>query len=161
MKKIEITICTLGICAAFFMSATSVKAENAAAFPDGQAQQNSMNSGGPAVSPFTGSANPTASPATGSTGLNIPSNTGLPDSQSGIKPILEKILVWMLGIFGTIALISFVVSGLQYLTSAGSDTRMESAKRNMIYAIIGVVIALSAVVVIQAVDAALRGSSTF
>ena len=134
MRNKKIVISTLGICIAFLLSVTMTKAETTS---------NSTNS------------------SSSTSGITIPSDTGLPDSQTGIKPILEKILVWMLGIFGVIALISFAISGLQYLTSAGSDTRMESAKRNMVYAIIGVVVALSAVVVIQAVDAALRGSSTF
>jgi hypothetical protein len=51
-------------------------------------------------------------------------STGLPDSQGGIKPILERLLLWLLSIVGMIAVISFVVSGLQYFISAGDEDQM-------------------------------------
>lgn len=96
-----------------------------------------------------------------SSGFYVPTNMGLPTSSGGIAGILSNFLMWLLGIFGFIALISFVISGIQYLTSAGDEKRMQTAKRNAIYSIIGVVVGLSGFLIVQAVDAALRATSNF
>jgi Fe2+ transport system protein B len=87
--------------------------------------------------------------------------TKLPNNSGGIKAILENVLKWILGIFGVIAIISFVVSGIQYFMAAGDEKNMDTAKRNMTYSIIGIIVALASFVIIQAIDAALRGNTVF
>jgi hypothetical protein len=84
-------------------------------------------------------------------------NVGLPENPSGIAGILANILDWLLLIIGIVAVIAFVISGLQYLLSAGDEKSMETAKRNVVYSIIGVVAALSGYVIVRAVDTMLRG----
>lgn len=83
--------------------------------------------------------------------------TGLPSA--GIKEILTNVLEWMLGIVGILALISFAVSGVMYLISAGDSDMADKAKDGLKYSIYGIVVVLSAFVVIRAVDYALRASS--
>jgi hypothetical protein len=92
-------------------------------------------------------------------GVCFPSQTNLPSSD--VKTIVTNILYWMLGIFGVIAIIAFAISGFQYLMSAGNESMIETAKRNMVWSIVGVVVALSGLVIIYAIDAALRGDSVF
>jgi hypothetical protein len=92
-------------------------------------------------------------------GVCFPSQTGLPSAD--IKTIITNILYWLLGIFGVIAIIAFAISGFQYLMSAGNEGMIETAKRNMVWSIVGVVVALSGLVIIRAVDTALRGVSMF
>jgi hypothetical protein len=82
--------------------------------------------------------------------------TGLPENS--IKNIIEKFLLWILGIFGFLGIIGFAISGMMYLLSAGEDKRMETAKQAMQYSIIGVIVGLSGLVVIAAVDAFLSGT---
>ena len=91
--------------------------------------------------------------------LNLPS-VGLPSSAGGIQPILSNFLNWLLGIIGVMAIISFVISGFQYFFAAADSKTLETAKRNMTYSIIGIVVALSGYIVIQAVNTALNVSST-
>ncbi len=91
---------------------------------------------------------------------NIP-ETGLPDNPQGIKGILTSILSWILGILGLIAIISFVISGILYLTASGDERQLETAKRAMTYSIVGVVIALAGYIIVRAVDAALQGATYF
>lgn len=95
------------------------------------------------------------------TGIVMPTGFGLPDPPGGIAQIIRNLLTWLLGIVGVIAIIGFVISGIQYLTSAGDEDRMKSAKRNMLYAIIGVVVVLSSYVIIQAIQYALEARSVF
>jgi|WetSurMetagenome_2_1015567.scaffolds.fasta_scaffold82870_3 hypothetical protein len=81
--------------------------------------------------------------------------SGLPNSS--ITGIIERFLLWTLGIFGTLGVIGFVISGIMYLTSAGDDDRMKIAKQAMQYSIIGIIVGLSGLIVVYAVDALLTG----
>lgn len=99
----------------------------------------------------------TAGPKLKGTGIEIPTGTGLSDAP--VATILRNLLTWFLGIVGVIALIGFIVSGIQYLTAAGDEDTMQRAKRNLMYSIIGVVVVLASFVIIQAIDFALRAQS--
>jgi hypothetical protein len=74
--------------------------------------------------------------------------TGLP--YSPIYLIIYNVMRWGLGIFSFIAVISFVISGVMYLVSAGDEKRQEGAKRAMYYSIMGVIVGLSGLIVIWA-----------
>jgi hypothetical protein len=84
---------------------------------------------------------------------------GLPSGS--IYYIIYNILYWILGIFGLLAVIGFVISGIMYIVSVGDDDTMKKAKSYMLYCIIGVVVALSGLVIVYAIDKALRGYSNF
>lgn len=90
---------------------------------------------------------------------SVASTSGLPGSS--IYDIVHNIMYWILGIFGILAVIGFVISGIMYIMSTGEEDTMKKAKSAMIYSIVGVVVALSGLVIIYAVDAALRGYSNF
>lgn len=93
-------------------------------------------------------------------GVTLPTGTGLSDAS--VVDILKTLMNWLLGVFGFLAIIAFVISGIQYLVSAGDDDTISTAKRNMKYSIIGVIVALSGLVIIQAVTSALTATtSTF
>jgi hypothetical protein len=83
------------------------------------------------------------------TGVCIPSNTGLPEGS--IQGILAAFMFWLLAIVGMIAIIAFVISGMQYLASVGDPKLAETAKKNMVNSIIGIVVALSGFVILQAI----------
>lgn len=93
-------------------------------------------------------------------GVCIPQKTGL--SSTSVSDILVNFMNWLLGIFGFFSVIAFVVSGIQYLTAAGDDDQITTAKRNTKYSIIGIIIALSGFVVFTAIMTAFKGvSNTF
>lgn len=89
-------------------------------------------------------------------GVCIPTNTGLPSAS--LTSILQNLMLWLLGIFGVLAIIAFLISGIQYLTAAGNSSQAETAKKNMVYSIIGVIVALSGLVIIKAVQAILTAA---
>lgn len=91
--------------------------------------------------------------------LTAAKNSGL--ASTDIKTILTKLLTWLLGIVGVVALIGFVISGIQYIMAAGSDKMIESAKKNMTYSLIGITVVLASFVIIQALDTLLKGGSNF
>lgn len=90
-------------------------------------------------------------------GVCFPINTGL--SELGIIDIVVNLMKWMLYLFGFLAIISFVVSGIQYLAASGNASMIETAKRNMTYSIVGVIVALAGLVIIIAIDALLKGTA--
>jgi hypothetical protein len=90
-------------------------------------------------------------------GVSFP-DVGLPDPSGGLFAIVEGLVKWLLGIFGFLAILSFIISGAMYFFSSGDDTAMKKAKSQMQWSIIGVVVGLLGYVVIVAIDAALRGN---
>jgi len=85
----------------------------------------------------------------------LPTNVGLPSGN--LTSVIANLTNWLLGIFGFVAIISFLVSGLMYFLAAGDDKAEEKAKNQMIWSITGVVIGLIGLVVIYAVDMLLNG----
>jgi magnesium-transporting ATPase (P-type) len=68
-----------------------------------------------------------------------------------IKTLLEKIFSAVTAIVGLISAIMIIVAGIMYLLSAGSPEKINSAKKALIYAIAGIVIALLAEAIVAAV----------
>lgn len=72
-----------------------------------------------------------------------------------ISNVLESMLQWLLQIFGVIALVAFIGSGLLYLLASGNKDVLERAKKWMIYSVIGVIVTLGALVVLSTIDSLL------
>lgn len=99
-----------------------------------------------------------ANAQTGS-GVDLPKGTGL--SEKSFPEILAGLVSWLLLIFGFVAIISFIITGIMYLTARGDDKTAETAKKQLTYSIIGVVVGLSGYIVLKAIDSWLKGSATF
>ncbi len=65
--------------------------------------------------------------------------------------ILQTALNFLLSIVGIIAIIMLVVGGLMYLLSAGDEDRMKTGKSIVIYSLIGIAVALAALVLVTQV----------
>jgi hypothetical protein len=87
-----------------------------------------------------------------------PQNTGLPSGS--IMSIVKAIMNWLLALVGILGVIGFAIAGILYLTAAGDEDRIKTAKSAMTYSIIGVIIALLGLVIIQAASSMLGGNST-
>ena len=113
------------------------------------------NSLAPAVTNLVNS----ATSATGTSAITYPTGTGLPENAAGIPGVIANVLKWLLLIFGALAIIAFVISGIIYLTSAGDEDQIKKAKQAMIYAVLGVIIGLAGYVVIVTINK-LLGATT-
>lgn len=87
------------------------------------------------------------------------SSTDLPDET--IYEIIANLMQWSLGIFGFIGIIGFVISGILYLTAAGNETQIDKAKAAMKWSIVGVIVGIGGLVIVWAIDNALRGHYSF
>ena len=88
----------------------------------------------------------------------VKDNSGL--SQKTVDVIVKGLMKWLLVFVGFISIIAFIIAGILYLTAAGDDKQIGTAKTAMKWSIIGVIVALMGYVVIIAVDYWLNGSST-
>lgn len=84
--------------------------------------------------------------------------TGLPSGS--ITSIVKSIMNWILGLVGVLGVIGFAIAGILYLTAAGDETRIETAKKAMTWAIVGVIVALLGLVIVRAAAAMLEGNTT-
>src|SRR5581483_10253440 len=101
----------------------------------------------PAVA-FADSPSVQGSLCTGATKLQISSENGstanCKDDSSGgeskVNKLIKQIINLLSVIVGVIAVIMIIVGGFRYITSGGSDTGIASAKKTILYALIGLVI---------------------
>lgn len=57
-----------------------------------------------------------------------------------IFPLITALINWALIFAGAISLIFFIIGGIQFLVSSGDQKRVESAKKTMMFAIVGIVL---------------------
>ncbi len=103
-----------------------------------------------------------AQTTTSTSGFAVPT-TGLPgegsSGSSSLISIATGIMNWLLVVVGILGVVGFVIAGIIYLTAAGDDTQIEKGKNAMVYSIVGVIVALMGVVIINAVQKMLGGTS--
>ena len=85
--------------------------------------------------------------------IDILEARNLPGTRSSItiKEIAVNVLNFLLSIVGILGIISLIVGGGMYLTAYGDEKRIETGKKIVTYAIIGIVIALGALAVTRQV----------
>jgi len=83
-------------------------------------------------------------------GVCFPTNTGL--SSAKVKDILINLAQWMFSVIGIVATGMIAVCGAKYLLAGGNDDTIKSAKRCITWAIVGIIVALSGLVIIYAVN---------
>jgi len=81
------------------------------------------------------------------------------EEATSIGDIIENVMLFLLTIFGILAVISFVFSGITYVTSAGDSTKADKAKKMIVYSIIGVVITGSGIILLNQIMSLLNISS--
>lgn len=63
-----------------------------------------------------------------------------------------KIFSFLLSVFGIIAIIGLAVSGVLYLTASGNENQIEKAKRAALYSVLGIIVALAAMVIVKTIS---------
>ncbi len=64
-----------------------------------------------------------------------------------LSSLALKVLNFLLSIIGVLAIIMLVIGGLIYLTAAGDENKAETGKKIVTYAVVGVGVALAALVI--------------
>lgn len=77
--------------------------------------------------------------------LGPPGNFG--PGQRNLPSLIKYVTGWVLGIAGALAILFIIISGIQYLVSAGNKDMVEKAKKGLTAAITGLVIILCAYII--------------
>jgi len=83
--------------------------------------------------------------------------TNLPDRP--ISEIMLTFIDWAIIIIGLLCIVIFIYGGFLYLTAQGETDKIETAKKVLIYAIIGVVVSVLGYVVVKTVNDILVGNT--
>jgi len=66
-----------------------------------------------------------------------------------IETILMNTLNFLLAIIGVLSMIMLVIGGIMYLLAGGDQTRIDTGKKIVIYSIIGLTVALAALIIVR------------
>jgi type II secretory pathway component PulF len=88
--------------------------------------------------------------------ISIAHASGVLDDAPSIPQLLLNILNFLLQVFGIIAIIALLISGIFYLTAYGSEDRIKTAKRGMLYSVIGIAVVLSGMIIIKTIGGLLK-----
>ena len=80
--------------------------------------------------------------------MNI-AQAGIITDAPTVAEVLLKVLVFLLQIFGALAIIGIVLAGIMYLTAGGSERQIEKAKKAFQYSLVGIIIALGGWIMIK------------
>jgi len=74
--------------------------------------------------------------------------------------LIVTVLNWMLVIIGILCVVFIIWGGITYTMSRGDSKKVESAKNTILYAVVGLVIALLALAIVNFVLSAFLGGGT-
>jgi hypothetical protein len=66
-----------------------------------------------------------------------------------LNGIIQTIINVMLFIIGILSVVMIIFGGIRYVTSAGNKTQVDNAKNTIIYAVVGLVVAIVAFALVQ------------
>lgn len=70
--------------------------------------------------------------------------SGLPHQGNATHGDLQQLLTIIIGVLGAVAVLFIVIGGLRYILSGGDAAAIGKAKGTIIYALIGLIVAISA-----------------
>lgn len=76
-------------------------------------------------------------------------NSSLASNLSGSKGVFATIADILIYLVGAIAVIMLIIGGLRYVISQGDSTQVKQAKDTILYAIIGIVVAVLAYAIVH------------
>jgi len=79
-------------------------------------------------------------------------HAGVISDALSFEDILTKTLNFLLSIVGIIAIIMLAISGLLYFFSAGDEKKIQIAKNSTKYAVVGIIMALSGIIIIKTIS---------
>ena len=71
----------------------------------------------------------------------VPATNVTPTS---VVAMLETVINWVLAVAGALAALMLIYGGIKYILSSGDEKRTESAKKTILYAIIGIIVITAA-----------------
>ena len=93
-------------------------------------------------------------------GVNAARGTDVPSTLLGDGGVLSTIINTMLFIIGFLSVIMLIFGGLRYIISGGNAAAVTAAKNTILYAIVGLIIAIFAYAIVNFVIGSLTGTAS-
>lgn len=84
--------------------------------------------------------------------VDTKSQMGAASSTGNVTGILNKVIGFVLGFIAALAILMIIFAGLMYIISGGNDDKVESAKGYLMYAVVGLIVALLGYAIVSAVN---------
>ncbi len=75
-------------------------------------------------------------------GMNLAKTADMPTNLTGTGGVIDNVTSTILAVLGFLAVIMLIIGGVKYATSAGDAKAVTDAKNTILYALIGLVIAI-------------------
>ena len=82
-------------------------------------------------------------------GINSAKGTGTPDNVTEDDGLIKKVVNLLLWAIGIVSVIMIIIGGIRYATSNGDSNQVTAAKNTIMYAVIGLVIAIFAYAIVN------------
>ena len=82
-------------------------------------------------------------------GINSAKGTGAPDNVTEDDGLIKKVVNLLLWAIGIVSVIMIIIGGFRYATSNGDSNQVTAAKNTIMYAVIGLVIAIFAYAIVN------------
>jgi len=102
-----------------------------------------------ALSPAALAVNPTPPPPSNSAATQIGSGASATGQSGDLRANIQKVVNILLFVLGLIAVIVIVIAGIRYTTSGGDAAAVKGAKDTILYAIVGLVVAILAFAIVN------------
>lgn len=96
-----------------------------------------------------GSCSPATTNAKNSVNEGITAAGGAGTTGSTLTDLVKKIIGVLLFVGGAVAVIMIIVGGIRYITSNGDQAHVKAAKDTIMYAVVGLVVAILAYAIVQ------------
>ena len=93
-------------------------------------------------------------------GVNAARGTDVPSTLLGDGGVLSTIINTMLFIIGFLSVVMLIFGGLRYIISGGNAAAVTAAKITILYAIVGLIIAIFAYAIVNFVIGSLTGTAS-
>ena len=93
-------------------------------------------------------------------GVNAARGTDVPSTLLGDGGVLSTIINTMLSIIGFLSVVMLIFGGLRYIISGGNAAAVTAAKNTILYAIVGLIIAIFAYAIVNFVIGSLTGTAS-
>lgn len=91
--------------------------------------------------------------------LDSPDSIGIPNVEAN-ETTLQSVLSYVFAAAGAISVLMVIIGGVRYIISAGNPQQATSAKNTIIYAIVGLVISISAFIIVNFIFNAIGNDPT-
>lgn len=76
-------------------------------------------------------------------------SAGCNGTANGLPTVIKSIISAIIAVLGLVAVIYIIIGGVNYMTANGDTSKLEKAKKTILYALIGLVVSALAFVIVQ------------